>query len=75
MAKKNKEKKWSIKRGDTIYYESCGKIYKTEAVAIDGSDILTHYLEWENKRMFLRPDDPRIKDCVGYQEIVPPPEN
>jgi hypothetical protein len=73
MAKK--KKKWSINKGDTIYYESYGKIYKTEVMAIDGSDILTSYLEWENKKMFLKPDDPRIKDCVGYQEIVPPPEN
>ena len=41
--KKNKEKKWVIKEGDTLYYESCGVIYKTEACAIDGSDILTSY--------------------------------
>lgn len=75
MAKKNKEKKWSIKKGDTIYYESCGKIYKTKAMEIDGSDILTHYGEWENKRMFLNPEDSKIKDCVGYQEIMNLPED
>ena len=72
--KKNKEKKWVIKEGDILYYESCGVVYKTEACAIDGSDILTSYGEWENKRMFLKPGDPKIARCVGYQEINYPPE-
>ena len=70
-----KNKKYKIKKGDTLYYECTdGNVYSTTACEIDGSDILTDDGEWMNKRCFLNPNDPKIQRCVGEQVFEIPDE-